>query len=364
MTSIKNLNECGQSVWYDNVDRGLLDSGEMERLIELGVSGVTSNPTIFERAITASTAYDVEIVTAVQKGKAIQEVYDSLTFADIGRVADLLMPVFEQTNHADGYVSIEVSPALSRDTEGTVQEGRRLFRSIDRPNVMIKVPATEEGIPAVRELIKDGINVNVTLIFSVEMYKKVVDAYLSGLESRLSGGLPLSVASVASFFVSRVDTKVDKLIREKGLDESLLGMAGVANAKMAYKRFEELFSDDRFEKLKANGAQVQRPLWASTGVKDPRYSELLYVSSLAGPHTVNTMPPKTLDAVLGTTEGFSSMVNSQVTEAEEVLTRLGDAGVSLSSVTDELLTEGLASFEKSFQTLLQNLKEKSESLRG
>ncbi|KLU62746.1 transaldolase [Peptococcaceae bacterium CEB3] len=363
MNAVEHLNACGQSVWYDNVERGLLDSGEMERLIGEGVSGVTSNPTIFERAITASNAYDEEILRASKENQSIDEIYDQLTFGDICRVTDLLLPVYEKRNYSDGYVSIEVSPRLCRDTEATVREGLRLFKGINKPNVMIKVPATEEGIPAIQKLIEEGINVNATLIFSVDMYERVAEAYLSGLESRFRDGLDLRVASVASFFVSRIDTAVDNLIKSNQLGEDLLGKAGIANAKMAYKKFEEKFAGPRFEKLRSYGAMVQRPLWASTGVKDPRYPELLYVSSLVGRHTVNTMPPRTLEAVMGQTEGFVETVKVNVQEAEAFFDRLGKQGISFADVTDKLLTEGLEAFEKSFVALLQNLSDKSELLR-
>jgi len=362
MTSIQQLNTLGQSVWYDNVERSLLQSGHIARLVDAGVTGVTSNPTIFEKAITNSSAYDGDIRAAVANGKSTEEIYDILAFEDIGRTARLLRPVYNQTNGKDGYVSIEVPPALARNTDATIAEARRIHQTLGQPNIMIKVPATPEGLPAIRTLISDGIPVNVTLIFSVQVYDAVIESYLLGLESRASQGKSLQVASVASFFISRVDTMVDKLIQEGGLNSSLLGKTAIANAKIAYQLFKRRFFDNRFEKLAQAGAMVQRPLWASTSTKNPSYPELLYVDTLIGQDTVNTMPPQTLDAVLKAGE-FQATVETDLAAAEQQVQALEDGGISLTSVTSELLAQGLSQFEQSFTNLLKNLQQKSHSLQ-
>ena len=364
MNSISQINKMGQSIWYDNVERKLLVTGEMDRLIAQGIGGVTSNPTIFERAITSSEAYDQDILSAVLQNRSVDEIYDLLTFEDIRQVADLLIPVYEKSQHTDGFVSIEVPPTLSKNKEATIREAHRLYESIGRANVMIKVPATSEGISAVQQLIKDGIHVNVTLIFSVQTYKKVIEAYLSGLESRHRNGESLSVSSVASFFISRVDTFVDRLIREQHLDSNLLGKAAIANAKIAYKLFEEAFSSARFEKLRSAGAQVQRPLWASTSTKDPNYSEMMYVSSLIGPHTVNTVPPNTLAAILKYDGPLTPTIHQDSPESKALFMEYEQNGISLTAVTDQLLNEGLAAFEKSFEALMANLRDKVQQFQA
>lgn len=363
MTSIQKLNALGQSVWYDNVERSLLESGHIAHLIEAGVSGVTSNPSIFEKAITKSSAYDSDIQSAVQAGKSTEEIYDILAFSDITTTAKLLRPIYERTDGQDGYVSIEVPPALAKDTEATIAEARRIHATLGQPNVMIKVPATPEGVPAIRTLIGEGIPVNVTLIFSVQAYETVIEAYLQGLEERAQKGESLKVASVASFFVSRVDTLVDKLVEERHLSASLLGKTAVANAKTAYQLFKTRFTATRFEKLAKAGARVQRPLWASTSTKNPDYSQLLYVENLVGRDTVNTMPPQTLDVVL-TTQDFHETVGAELSDAEKQLQALEDGGISLTEVTDELLAQGLKLFEESFENLLENLKDKAQALKS
>ncbi|MCZ6789931.1 MAG: transaldolase, partial [Chloroflexi bacterium] len=285
---IQEAQRLGQAIWYDNIRRGLLTSGELQRLIEQGVTGVTSNPTIFEKAVAGSTDYDDALADLSRTDKSVPEIYESLAIQDIQDTADLLRPVYEHTNGADGYISLEVSPALAHDTDGTVAEAQRLFKTLDRRNVMIKVPATPEGIPAVRRLIGKGININVTLIFSLVAYEHVREAYIAGLEDLAEAGGDLSsVASVASFFVSRVDTAVDSMLEERisqGRDDlkALLGKAANANAKLAYEAFKSTFGSGRFAALRAKGARVQRPLWASTGTKNPAYSEVLYIEPLVG----------------------------------------------------------------------------------
>jgi transaldolase/glucose-6-phosphate isomerase len=366
---IQKVRDFGQSIWYDNISRDLLASGELARLIELGVSGVTSNPTIFEKAIAGSPDYDEALIALGQANKNVMEIYEGLVVEDIRSAADLLLPMHHSTNAADGYVSLEVSPALAYDTKGTIAEAERLFAILDRPNIMIKVPATSQGIPAIRRLIGEGINVNVTLIFSIDVYKQVLAAYLDGLEDLVrSGGNVSKVASVASFFVSRVDTAVDTLLGNgirQGSNEltSLLGKSAVGNAKLAYQVFLYTFNDDRFAKLRSMGARVQRPLWASTGTKNPAYSDVMYVESLIGPNTVNTMPPATLIAFLEHGQA-QSMLTKDMLDAEQTMERLTEAGVSMEDVTDRLRVDGVKSFADSFNNLINIIEEKKAHLLG
>ncbi len=359
---ITDINQLGQSIWYDNIRRGLIESGELGELISQGISGVTSNPTIFEKAINGSSDYDAAISKLVADNRTLDEIYDALTMDDIARGADLLRPVYDRTQAVDGYISIEVPPTLAADTESTIKEARRLFYTLGKPNVMIKVPATPEGIPAIRQLIHDGININVTLIFSLDAYAQVIDAYMSGLEDRLAENQPIErIASVASFFVSRLDTLVDTLIEQRHLPKELSGKAAIANAKLAYKLFLERFEAPRFQRLKAAGAFVQRPLWASTSTKNPNYPDLLYVDSLIGPDTVNTLPPQTVSAVLDHAQAKRTVDQDFATEAR-LIANLEAQGISMQSVTRQLLEEGVASFEHSFITLYRGLARKRAHL--
>lgn len=361
MTKLHELNRLGQSIWYDNIRRALLDNGEMQALIEAGVTGVTSNPTIFEKAIVGSSDYDTELRQLIAAGMPVGAIYEKLAIADIQRTADLLRPVYERTGGADGYVSLEVSPTLAHDTEGTIAEARRLFAALERPNVMIKIPATPAGIPAITSAIASGINVNVTLIFSLAQYEAVANAYIAGLEQRAAaGGDVAKIASVASFFVSRVDTKVDKALEQRG-NTDLLGTIAIANAKLAYARFKEIFSGARWETLAARGARVQRPLWASTGTKNPRYPDTLYVDGLSGPDTVNTVPPATLQALLDHAT-VAATLESGVDEARARIARLAELGIDFDTITAELLDEGVASFAKSFEDLMEGIAAKCGSL--
>jgi transaldolase/glucose-6-phosphate isomerase len=362
MTRLHELNRLGQSIWYDNIRRALLDSGELARLIEAGVSGVTSNPSIFEKAIAGSTDYDDALRELVDAGKTVDEIYEALALDDIGRAADLLRPIFDETEGADGYVSLEVSPTLAHDTERTIAEARRLFGALDRPNVMIKVPATAAGFPAIETLIAGGININATLMFSLAQYAEVAQAYLRGLEKLAARGGDLSrVASVASFFVSRVDTAVDRALETHPEGEDLKGKIAIANAKMAYASFGEIFSGKRWEKLAAQGARMQRPLWASTSTKNPQYPDTLYVDQLIGPHTVNTVPPHTLKAVMdhGT---VAPTLEADIEEARDQVARLARLGVDLDAITAQLLEDGVASFAKSFESLMDSIASKREQL--
>ena len=365
--SVQQLNNLGQSVWYDNMRRGLITSGELQRLIGLGVSGLTSNPTIFEKAIAGSNDYDKALLELADSGKSTEEMYEALVIEDIQAAADLLRPVFERSGGADGFASLEVSPHLAHHADGTVKEARRLFAALDRPNVMVKVPATPEGVTAIRQLIGDGININVTLIFSLDAYRRVREAYLSGLdELARAGGDVSKVASVASFFVSRVDTAVDSLLEERlrngdGDLKGLFGMAAVANAKLAYRDFQAAFYSDRFAPLREKGARVQRPLWASTGAKNPAYSDLLYVESLVGKDTVNTMPEATLAAFLEHGRALEA-IETDVDTAKASLHRLEDAGIGMEQVTAKLLEDGLQAFADSYDKLLANIEEKRSRL--
>ena len=364
---VQEVNRLGQSIWYDNIRRGLIKSGELQQLIDLGVSGVTSNPTIFEKAIAGSTDYDEALLEPAKEGKSPQQLFETLAIEDIRATADLLRPIYDQTGGVDGYASLEVSPQLANDTEGTVAEAKRLFGALDRPNVMVKVPATPEGIPAIRSLIGQGININVTLIFSLDVYNQVKEAYIGGLEQLArSGGDVRKVASVASFFVSRVDTAVDGPLEEgiRGGREdlkNLLGKAAIANARLAYQAFKGTFNDERFAALREKGAKVQRPLWASTGTKNPAYSDVLYLESLIGPDTVNTVPPATLTVFLE--HGRASVtLEEEIEEAGRVVAALAAAGISMEETTAKLLADGLEAFADSFQKLMANIEDKKARL--
>ena len=365
--TIQSIYTLGQSVWYDNISRSMLNSGGLKDLIDIGVTGLTANPTIFEKAISNSNDYDDQLFTLATNGKDTAQIYDGLVIRDIQEAADLLRPVYDKTYGIDGYASLEVSPRLAYDTEGTISEAINYFAALNRPNVMIKVPATPEGIPAIRALIGQGINVNVTLIFSVEVYKNVQQAYLLGLEDLAQTTDDLSrVASVASFFVSRVDTAVDDLLSVKitagddGL-HALLGKAAVSNAKIAYHEFQKAFGSSQFKNLEEKGAMVQRPLWASTGTKNPEYSDVMYVDSLIGKNTVNTMPDATLEAFLDHGNA-TNKVNVELEQAEQAVKSIIDAGISLSSVTETLLSDGVKAFADSFELLLHNIEGKRTQL--
>jgi transaldolase len=361
MNHITALREqFGQSVWIDFISRDALVSGELARLVVDGVVGLTSNPTIFEKAISSGKTYDADIATLAGQGKPVKETYEALAMADITSAADLLRPVYDRSDGLDGYVSLEVSPYLAHDTAGTIAEAKRLFAAVSRPNLMIKVPGTPEGAPAIAELIGSGININVTLLFALDAYEAAALAYLDGLEAwAAKGGSVHRVASVASFFVSRVDTVVDKLLSGHPRETELRGRAAVANAKLAYARFGEIFSagGQRWQALAAKGARVQRPLWASTSTKNPNYRDTIYVDDLIGPHTVNTMPPQTLEAFQDHGR-LAETVTAGVDEAKEALAALAAAGIAMDQVTQELLSAGVSSFSASFDQLLDGLKGK------
>ena len=359
--TLQELQRLGQSVWYDNIARGLIRSGALKGLIDLGVSGLTSNPTIFEKAISGGTDYDDALASLASEGRTAEEIYEALTLDDIRAAADLLRSAYDRTNGADGYASLEVNPHLAHDTEGTVSEARRLFAALDRPNVMIKVPATPEGVPAMRQLISEGININNTLIFSLESYRSVRAGYMDGLrELDSSGGDVGRVASVASFFVSRVDTAVDGRLDAEAHPE-LLGKAAIANAEGAYADFKYDFYGEPFADLREKGGRAQRPLWASTSTKNPDYRDVYYVEALAGPDTVDTMPEATLRAFLD--HGVASpRLGEDPQAARDTLDALSAAGVDMDEVTAGLLVDGVKQFADSFDALLANVEEKRARL--
>jgi transaldolase len=367
MTKLEQLADLGQAVWLDFIRRSLITSGELQALVDEGLRGMTSNPTIFDKAIAGSDDYDDALRPLARSGAPTMDIYEALAFDDIRHAADVLRPVYDRTANADGYVSLEVNPHLARDTEGTIAEARRLFATLDRPNVMIKVPATSAGIPAIETLIGEGININVTLIFSLDHYRAVTEAYLTGLEKLVeTGGDPFRVASVASFFVSRIDTAVDRAldgIRSPSANlQSLKGKIAIASAKAAYALFLEIFAGPRWERLAAKGARYQRPLWASTGTKNPAYSDILYVESLIGPNTVNTVPPATLDAFRdhGT---VARTLESGLDEAPKQLARLAEWGIDLDAITQKLQDDGVASFAQSFDSLMESIEAKCRRLK-
>ena len=368
---LHQLHAAGQSVWLDYIDRTILSDGALTRQIaDDALSGMTSNPTIFEKALATGTAYDAQLAAAPESLTPWQ-LFELVESDDVRTACDQFRTVYEQSGGTDGYVSIEVSPNVANDAEATVEEAHRLWKLVNRPNVMIKVPGTEEGSKALRRLIADGLNVNVTLLFAVEAYARVIEAYLAGLEDRMKAGGDLHrIASVASFFVSRVDTEIDARLDATMQDAddgsrsrigALKGRAAIANAKLAYALFQRHFSGERWEKLRASGARVQRLLWASTGVKNPAYRDVMYVEQLIGPDTVNTMPPATIAAFQD--HGVAARtIDRGVDEARELLQALASDGISMATVTDKLLAEGLASFQKSFDTLLTGLQTKLASL--
>ena len=372
MTSrLHQLHAAGQSIWLDYIDRRMLHDGDLERRIrEDALTGMTSNPTIFEKALAEGEAYDASLAGA-EAGLTPWELFELVETEDVRRACDLFMPVYEATGGQDGYVSIEVSPGVAEDPDATIAEGKRLWSTVDRPNVMIKVPGTESGATAVRELLTAGVNVNITLLFSIEAHRRVIEAYLDALDARVAAGQPVDhIASVASFFVSRVDSEVDKRLDAVARDlpedrkahvAALKGKAAIANAKLAYRLFQEMFSGARWDALRAKGARVQRPLWASTSTKNPAYRDVLYVEQLIGPDTVNTLPPATLEAFRDHGE-VARTVDANVDEAERVLADLQALGIAMPEVTEKLLVDGLASFQKSFDGLLGGIEKKMASL--
>ena len=365
----------GQSAWQDDISRDMLNQGEIRKAIaETGIRGLTSNPTIFEKAIAAGTAYDEEIAGLLERDVDAHDIFETVAVNDIRQTADLFRNLYDASDGGDGFVSLEVSPAGARDAARTIEEALRLWTAVDRPNLMVKIPGTVEAEPAIRQMLEEGVNINVTLLFSVPSYERVARAYVNALATRHAAGLPIGrVASVASFFVSRVDTLVDKVLDEKiaassdetqeGWLESLKGKAAVANAKIAYEKFGEIFSGADWEPLAAAGASVQRPLWASTSVKNPAFPDTMYVDELIGPHTVNTMPRPTISAFLdhGT---VARTIDKDVSAAHKTMADLAAAGIDIDVVTAQLEEEGIASFTKSYDALLEGVAAKRSQLAG
>ena len=362
---LQALHDAGQSIWLDYIDRTMLHNGDLERrLTDDVLTGMTSNPTIFQKALAEGTAYDDQL-RAAPASLDVKQLFELVETQDVRDACDVFADVYHSTNGEDGFVSIEVSADLANDADATIEEAHRLWTAVNRPNLLVKVPGTVAGAKAVRQLITDGINVNITLLFAVKAHERVIDAYIDGLEARVSKGLPIDrIASVASFFVSRVDTEVDKRLEAiGGSARQLEGKAAIANAKMAYQLFVTKFGGARWGALEAKGARVQRPLWASTSTKNPAYRDVIYVETLIGPHTVNTMPPKTIEdfrdhGVVART------VDADMAQARADLAAIAAAGVSLDDVTDTLLREGIASFEKSFETLSAGIKAKAAQLHS
>ena len=379
---LQELHDVGQSIWLDSIDRRMLHDGELDRRIrDDALTGMTSNPTIFQKALASSNAYDEQITEAEEidavrdaedrEGLTSWQVFELLETPDVRDACDHFAAVYSSTRGADGYVSIEVSPGVAGSADATIEEARRLWKTVDRPNVMVKVPGTSQGAVAVRRLIAEGINVNITLLFAIQAHERVIDAYLAGLEDRVKANKPIDgLSSVASFFVSRVDTEIDKRLdalitkaapAEKERLEMLKGRAAIANAKLAYRLFTQKFAGPRWEALAKKGARVQRPLWASTSTKNPKYRDVMYVEELIGPDTVDTMPPATIDAFRDH-GAIDRTVDKKVAAAEGLLKEIEAVGISMEEVTEQLLDEGIASFQKSFDELIAGLESKIGSL--
>jgi transaldolase len=379
MTATNHLLEIrdyGQSIWMDNLSRDLIESGELKRLIESrGLRGLTSNPAIFEKAIVGNKTYDADIEASIRAGKSLLDIYESLIFEDIRNACDIFLPIYEESGGLDGYVSIEVPPTIANDTQKTIEEARRYYKEIGRPNVMIKIPGTKEGLPAVEQVISEGINVNVTLLFSVQSYVNCAWAYVRGLEKRVASGEDINkLASVASFFLSRIDSNVDDKIDgllKKGTDQlaaeaklkEIKGKVAIANAKIAYQEYKKIIADRRWLALKEKGANVQRLLWASTGTKNPNYSDVMYVDELVGADTVNTLPPATIEACADHCD-VAPRVDTGVEEAYNIIKSLSDPDIdiNLDQVMDELLEDGIAKFIQPFESLMKSLQEKVDRL--
>lgn len=375
MNRLTKLIEYGQSYWLDNLTRGKIHSGELEdRVKNQGLRGITSNPKIFMKAITESDDYDEQIQHLAEQRHSPGEIYEKLVVQDVQDACDVLKPLYDETDGLDGYVSLEVSPYLAHDTEGTIEEARRLFDEVDRPNCFIKIPGTLAGIPAIEQMLYEGVNINITLLFSIQRYREVANAYIRAMERRASEGQPLkNVASVASFFLSRIDVLVDELLHHRLVPgsksdkatqvEALLGNVAIASAKVAYQAFKEIFGSARWKLLAEKGARVQRPLWASTSTKNPEYSDVRYVDALIGPHTVNTLPDKTIEAFAdhGTLE--ENAVEADLEDSYLQLERLSEVGIDLGHVTQRLTDEGIQKFISPFDKLLDTIEESAGKLQ-
>ncbi|TAF01563.1 MAG: transaldolase [Oscillatoriales cyanobacterium] len=369
------IEAIGQSIWMDNLTRNLIESGELKKMIESrGLRGITSNPAIFEKAIAGNVIYDADIEAGIRAGKSVLEIYESLVFEDIRNACDIFAPVYEESKGLDGYISIEVPPTIANDTESTISEALRYYQAIGKQNVMIKIPGTAQGLPAVERVISEGINVNVTLLFSVDSYVETFWAYIRGLEARAAKGLDVSnIASVASFFLSRIDINIDGQIDEKLKNvtdvatkaklEAVKGKIAIANAKVAYQKYKEIVASDRWQALAAKGAEVQRLLWASTSTKNPNYSDVMYVDELIGPDTVNTLPPNTVEACFDHCD-VAPRIENNVAEAYALIESLKDPDIDidLDQVMADLLRSGIEKFVSPFQSLMDSLEEKVQKL--
>jgi transaldolase len=367
-------NKYGQSIWMDNLSRNIIESGELKQAIaDKGIRGITSNPAIFEKAIAGNQVYDSAIEAGIEAHKSVQEIYEDLVFTDIRNACDIFMPVYQETDGLDGYVSIEVPPNLAKDTASTIREARRYYQTIDRPNLMIKIPGTPEGLPAVEQAISEGMSINVTLLFAVQSYIDTAWAYIRGLEKRAAAGEDISkIASVASFFLSRIDSNIDSRIDSKleSADDdakvklnNIKGKVAIANAKIAYQKYKEIFGGERWQALAAKGAKVQRLLWASTSTKNPAYSDVMYVDELVGIDTVNTLPPETIDACVDHCHP-ANRIETDLDKAKQIIDGLKDSAVAidLDAVMDELLDEGIDKFIKPFESLMSSLETKVKQL--
>jgi transaldolase len=368
MNPAQKILTCGQSIWYDNISRNLITSGELRKLLnEWGVRGITSNPSIFDAALKKGDSYDGQILSLKQSSLDTENLFNELALQDIAWAADMLLPVYRESEGVDGFVSLEVSPLLARDSEGTVKQARELFSRLNRPNIMIKIPGTPECIPAIRTCLEEGININVTLLFSVDNYVSVARTYCEALNSRLASGKAVDrVRSVASFFVSRVDSIVDSALDEIGKSnpEALehKGKFGIANCKLAYEQFEKIFTGEEFSNLKKAGAKVQRPLWASTSTKNPAYRDTLYIEELVGPETVNTVPHATLEATVDHGKIRENAIRENPDEAKAVKETLSGLGVDLEALMEELQVDGVKKFAESFDSLLASVSSRKEML--
>lgn len=355
MNPLNQIRKMDQSIWLDLLDREIMNSGKLQDLIDHDdLRGLTSNPSIFEKAISGSSDYDQDIVTLSQKEDNNPAIFFDLAIADIQRAADLFKPVYDQTNGTDGFVSLEVSPYLARDTDGTIEQARELWKRVDRKNVMIKIPGTKEGLVAIRECLREGININVTLLFGLPRYREITEAFMGGLEDRLAEGHSIKeVSSVASFFLSRIDVMIDPMLKEKGADQ-LVGKIAIASAKKAYQIYLEMISSDRFKKLEENGAQRQRVLWASTGTKDPSFSDVLYVETLIGKDTINTLPMETIDAFRDHGK-VAETLTQDISDSNNAMSELEKIGIDIDKITQKLEDEGIEKFNVAYEKLLKSI---------
>jgi transaldolase len=360
MNNVKSIHDLGQSIWLDFFDRELMDSGKLQKLIdEDGLTGITSNPSIFEKAVDSSSDYDEDIRTFAAKGKNNEEIFFGFAVNDIQRAADILKPVYDKAKGTDGFVSLEVSPHLANDTEGTINQARQLWKSVGRENVMIKIPGTKEGLVAIKKCISEGININITLLFGLPRYREVTEAYISGLEERVKNNQPIDhIASVASFFLSRIDVMLDPVLKEKKLD-NLVGEIAIDSAKEAYQIFKEVFFGDRFRNLEKQGAKKQKVLWASTSTKDPSFSDVKYVEALIGPDTIDTLPLETIDAFRDHGKAVDHLENNLV-QAKQELNQLKENGINIDDITQKLEEEGVQKFNKAYDSLLKAIDSKKK----